>query len=138
MRPREVDSAATALVAAVGGLVGLPAQSVMQGQPKTPMNCCVVSKDKLVGLRAVRMAPGAEVQSKRDRDACRVQKLARLARMNPAPAHGPRTNLKFELPSGFDETLCQMVSHTCSVSMTLANSSTRKPSGYSVPRGELA
>lgn len=29
---------------AVGGVVGLPAQSVMQGQPKTPMNSWVVSK----------------------------------------------------------------------------------------------
>lgn len=37
-----------ATCAAVGGVVGLPAQSVMQGQPKTAMNSWVVSKDKQV------------------------------------------------------------------------------------------
>jgi hypothetical protein len=37
-----------ATYAAVGGVVGLPAQSVMQGQPKTAMNSWVVSKDKQV------------------------------------------------------------------------------------------
>lgn len=33
-----------ATYAAVGGVVGLPAQSVMQGRPKTAMNSWVVSK----------------------------------------------------------------------------------------------
>ena len=52
--------------AAVGGVVGLPTQSVMHGQPKTAMNSWVVSKDKQVptGYAASECHPQLTASSK--------------------------------------------------------------------------
>ena len=50
---------------AVGGVVGLPAQSVMQGRPKTSLNSWVVSKARLLptGYAALECHPKISVNA---------------------------------------------------------------------------
>jgi hypothetical protein len=48
---------------AVGGLVGLPARSVMFGQPKTPTNSFVVSKKKAATQLATRSPSATQLSS---------------------------------------------------------------------------